>query len=89
MLSGSIPPHRQSFLTSFVVKDMSAPRSVNSTRFPLRLKQARQRNGLTMEAAAEAAGLESKQAWQAYEVGRITPKIDLCGPCTFISAAAE
>lgn len=56
---------------------MTTP-TVSAARFPLRLKQARLRAGLTMEAAAAAVGLTNKQAYQAYEVGRVIPKIDLC-----------
>lgn len=57
---------------------MAPPRAVNAARFPLRLQEARKRAGLTMEEAAAEAGLASKQAWQAYEAGRVVPRIDQC-----------
>lgn len=46
--------------------------------FPERLRQARVSADLTMDEAAKRLGMANKQAWQAYESGRVVPKIDLC-----------
>ena len=45
-------------------------------KFRARLREAR--GSRTMKEVAAAVGLSSKQAYQAYESGRVVPKIDLC-----------
>lgn len=52
--------------------------ALDASKFPGRLKEARQLRKLTMKAAGALVGLTSKQAYQAYEVGRVVPQLGLC-----------
>ncbi len=45
--------------------------------FPLRLKEARERSGLSMRTLSEAAGV-SVQAWSNAEAGKVSPRVDTC-----------
>ena len=50
--------------------------TVNTDKFPKRLRKAR--GTRTMQEVAVMVGLTSRQAYQAYESGRVVPTIDLC-----------
>ena len=50
--------------------------TVNTDKFPKRLRKAR--GTRTMQEVAIRVGLTSRQAYQAYESGRVVPTIDLC-----------
>ena len=50
--------------------------ALNAARFRKRLRQARGER--SQESVARAVGLASYQAIQAYESGRVVPKIDMC-----------
>jgi transcriptional regulator with XRE-family HTH domain len=54
------------------------PPLVNPALFPQRLKKARTSADLTLEQAAQVCGLSSRQAYHAYESGRVVPTIELC-----------
>ncbi len=45
--------------------------------FPLRLKEARDRSGLSMRTLSAAAGI-SVQAWSNAEAGKVVPRVDTC-----------
>ena len=45
--------------------------------FPLRLKEARDRSGLSMRTLSSAAGV-SVQAWSNAEAGKALPRVDTC-----------
>jgi len=51
---------------------------IDADKFPARLRLARKHSRLTMNELARRAGLSTRQAYQAYESGRVLPRIDLC-----------
>jgi transcriptional regulator with XRE-family HTH domain len=51
---------------------------IDADKFPARLRLARKHSHLTMNELARRVGLATRQAYQAYESGRVLPRIDLC-----------
>lgn len=51
---------------------------IDADKFPARLRLARKHSRLTMNEVARRVGLATRQAYQAYESGRVLPRIDLC-----------
>lgn len=48
-----------------------------SAGFPRRLREARERSGLSMRTLSESAGI-SVQAWSKCEAGKVSPRVDTC-----------